>query len=412
MNYRVLLARRYLKPPKGNIFQLFITFLSIGGIMVGVATLITVTSIMNGLHNDIKNKIIGVNAHIIITQGVSMPDSAKQEIVSIINEEKYLSDNVIGMTPFVFSKVMIKRRNLVDGVMLRGCEIESSHQVINIDSSIVEGSFLGVPQHQGVMPVVMGVMLAEAMELEVGDVFEIYSILTGTMTPIGPVPKVYKAEVVGLVDIGLYEYNSSWIFTTLPDAQKIMKLNAEVTGFQLAVKNVLDSRKISNRLQQKLGYQYVVQDWLGLNKNLFSALKLEKIVMMLVVFLIVVVAAFNIISTLIMIVMQKTREIGILRSIGVRKVDVVKIFIYQGTILGIIGTILGVGSGLLLCWILGKYKFPIDTDVYIISSLPIMIDYLDVLIISIASVLVSFMATLYPAFKASKLVPVEAIRYE
>ncbi|KQC13768.1 MAG: hypothetical protein APR63_07475 [Desulfuromonas sp. SDB] len=412
MNYRVLLARRYLKPPKGNIFQLFITFLSIGGIMVGVATLITVTSIMNGLHNDIKNKIIGVNAHIIITQGVSMPDSARQEIVSIINEDKYLSDNVIGMTPFVFSKVMIKRRNLVDGVMLRGCEIESSHQVINIDSSIVEGSFLGAPQHQGVMPVVMGVMLAEAMELEVGDVFEIYSILTGTMTPIGPVPKVYKAEVVGLVDIGLYEYNSSWIFTTLPDAQKIMKLNAEVTGFQLAVKNVLDSRKISNRLQQKLGYQYVVQDWLGLNKNLFSALKLEKIVMMLVVFLIVVVAAFNIISTLIMIVMQKTREIGILRSIGVRKIDVVKIFIYQGTILGIIGTILGVGSGLLLCWILGKYKFPIDTDVYIISSLPIMIDYLDVLIISIASVLVSFMATLYPAFKASKLVPVEAIRYE
>lgn len=412
MNYRVLLARRYLKPPKGNIFQLFITFLSIGGIMVGVATLITVTSIMNGLHNDIKNKIIGVNAHIIITQGVSMPDSAKQEIVSIINEDKYLSDNVIGMTPFVFSKVMIKRRNLVDGVMLRGCEIESSHQVINIDSSIVEGSFLGTPQHQGVMPVVMGVMLAEAMELEVGDVFEIYSILTGTMTPIGPVPKVYKAEVVGLVDIGLYEYNSSWIFTTLSDAQKIMKLNHEVTGLQLAVKNVLDSRKISNRLQQKLGYQYVVQDWLGLNKNLFSALKLEKIVMMLVVFLIVVVAAFNIISTLIMIVMQKTREIGILRSIGVRKIDVVKIFIYQGTILGIIGTILGVGSGLLLCWILGKYRFPIDTDVYIISSLPIMIDYLDVLMISIASVLVSFMATLYPAFKASKLVPVEAIRYE
>lgn len=412
MNYRILLARRYLKPPKGNIFQLFITFLSIGGIMVGVATLITVTSIMNGLHNDIKNKIIGVNAHIIITQGVSMPDSAEWEINRIIEEDGFLTGNIVGMTPFVFSKVMIKRRNLVDGVMLRGCDKESSHQVINIDSTIVEGSFLGQPQHQGVMPVVMGVMLAEAMELEVGDVFEIYSILTGTITPIGPVPKVYKAEVVGLVDIGLYEYNSSWIFTTLEDAQTIMKLNNEVTGFQLSVKNVLDSRKISSRLQDKLGFQYVVQDWLGLNKNLFSALKLEKIVMMLVVFLIVVVAAFNIISTLIMIVMQKTREIGILRSIGVRKIDVVKIFIYQGTILGIIGTILGVGSGLLLCWILGRYQFPIDTDVYIISSLPIMIDYLDVLIISLASVLVSFLATLYPAFKASKLVPVEAIRYE
>ena len=412
MNYRILLAKRYIKPPKGNKFQLFITLLSIGGIMVGVATMITVTSVMNGLHNDIKKKIIGVNAHMIVTQGMTIPDSNIYVINKAIEQDDYLKDKITGITPFIFSKVMIRRKSLVDGVLLRGCDMNTTKDVTDISEKIIEGGFLTKPSHEGVFPVVMGIMLAEGMELEIGDVFEIYSIMSSTITPIGPIPRIYKAEVVGIFDIGLYEYISSWIFMNIEDVKNIMKMEDKITGFQLSVKDVMNVRSVTKRLQEKLGYSFIVQDWLSLNKNLFAALKLEKIVMTLVVFLIVIVAAFNIVSTLIMIVIQKTKEIGILRSIGLRKKDIMEIFMYQGTIMGIIGTILGVMVGILLCWGLGRYEFPIDTDVYIISSLPITIDYFDVMIIAAASVLISFISTLYPAYRASKLVPVEAIRYE
>ncbi|MBN1619781.1 ABC transporter permease, partial [candidate division WOR-3 bacterium] len=169
---------------------------------------------------------------------------------------------------------------------------------------------------------------------------------------------------------------------------------------------------VTKRLQDKLGFSYSVQDWLILNKSLFAALKLEKIAMTLILFMIILVAAFNIVSTLIMIVIQKTREIGILRSIGMTRFDVMKIFILQGSIMGFTGTVLGIAVGLAICFALGRYEFPIDTDVYVISSLPITVNPIDVLVISLCSLGISFVSSVYPAYRASRLMPVEALRYE
>lgn len=407
-----MLAKRYLKPPKTNRFQLFITVLSIGGVMVGVATLIAVVSVMNGLHTDIKKKIVGVNAHIIITRGISAPDSCLEEIKRIIYSDDVLKNEVTGVSPFVISKVMVRRKNIIDGVLLRGHDMETGREVTDIEEKIIEGNFLRDPLNEGVIPIVIGNMLAENLEVNTGDVIEIFSVLSSTITPIGPVPKTYKGEVVGIIDAGLYEYNSSWIFMRLPDAQKIMKLENNVTGFQIAVKDMMEVRRLTRRLQDKLGFSYSVQDWLILNKNLFAALKLEKTAMTLVLFMIIVVAAFNIVSTLIMIVIQKTREIGILRSIGMTRFDVMKIFVLQGTVMGFIGTALGVAVGLVICFALGRYEFPIDTDVYVISSLPITVNPLDVLVIALCSMGISFLSAIYPAYRASRLLPVEALRYE
>lgn len=412
MKYHYLIAKRYLKPPKGNKFQLFITLLSIGGVAVGVATLITVISVMNGLHNDIQEKIIGVNAHILVSQGFAISDSAINDINEIIENNNKLKNEVTGVTPFIFSKVMIKSKNFVDGVLLRGYDLETSEDVTNIEEKIIEGKFLGKTTIEGLMPLVLGNILARNLEVEIGDIIEVYSILSSTITPIGPVPKIFKTEVVGIIDAGLYEYNSSWIFMEIGDVKKMLKLQDSITGYQISIKNVMNARKISKILQEDLGYSYIVQDWLMLNRNLFEALKLEKIVMAIILFMIVIVAAFNIIATLIMIVIQKTKEIGILRSIGLKKSDVMKIFLFQGTIMGGIGTILGLILGLLLCWVLGQFEFPIDTDVYVISSLPIAIDYFDIFIICAISIFISFLSTVYPAYKASTLIPVEALRYE
>lgn len=412
MFYHFLLAKRYLKPPKTNRFQLFITILSIGGVMVGVSTLIAVVSVMNGLHTDIKKKIVGVNAHIIVTQGISSPDSSMEDIWSAVSSDNFLRKEITGMSPFIISKVMIRRKNAIDGVLLRGYDMNTGHQVSDIREKVIEGSFLGEPVNENVIPIVIGNMLAENLEVETGDVLEIFSVLSSTITPIGPVPKIYKGEVVGIIDAGLYEYNSSWIFVRLEDAQKMVKLEGRVTGFQIAVRDMMGVRKVTKRLQDKLGFSYSVQDWLILNKSLFAALKLEKIAMTLILFMIILVAAFNIVSTLIMIVIQKTREIGILRSIGMTRFDVMKIFILQGSIMGFTGTVLGIAVGLAICFALGRYEFPIDTDVYVISSLPITVNPIDVLVISLCSLGISFVSSVYPAYRASRLMPVEALRYE
>lgn len=407
-----MLAKRYLKPPKTNKFQLFITILSIGGVMVGVSTLIAVVSVMNGLHTDIKKKIVGVNAHIIVTQGISSPDTSLKEIKAAIASDDILTKEITGISPFVISKVMIRKKNAIDGVLLRGYDMASGRQVSDIEEKIIEGAFLADPVNENVIPVVIGNMLAENLEVETGDVIEIFSVLSSTITPVGPVPKIYKGEVVGVIDAGLYEYNSSWIFVRLEDAQKIVKLEGKVTGFQIAVKDMMEVRRISKRLQDKLGFSYSVQDWLVLNKNLFAALKLEKTAMTLILFMIIIVAAFNIVSTLIMIVIQKTREIGILRSIGLTRFDVMRIFVLQGTIMGFVGTALGILVGLAICFALGRYEFPIDTDVYVISSLPITVNPIDVVVISLCSLGISFLSAIYPAYRASRLLPVEALRYE
>jgi lipoprotein-releasing system permease protein len=235
----------------------------------------------------------------------------------------------------------------------------------------------------------------------------------GKLTPLGRVPSEGQFEIKALFESGMYEYDSSMVYLSLPDAQDFLSLGDEVTVIELKVKDIDQSDTIGKDIQEKLGYPYWTKDWKMMNRSLFSALKLEKVTMFIILTMIVLVGALNIISSLVMMVMEKNRDIAILRTMGASPKSIMSIFIFQGLFVGLIGTLLGLMSGSFLCHILARYKFiKLPPDVYYITTLPVRMEWLDVISIVFAAVIISFLATIYPSWQASKVNPVEALRYE
>ncbi|RLB22534.1 MAG: lipoprotein-releasing system transmembrane subunit LolC, partial [Deltaproteobacteria bacterium] len=233
------------------------------------------------------------------------------------------------------------------------------------------------------------------------------------LTPLGRVPNSKKFKVVGLFDSGMYEYDASMIYVSLSSAQEFLGLGNKVTGLEVKVKDVYKADELARKIQKILGYPYWTKDWKAMNRNLFSALKLEKITMFVILTMIILVGALNIISTLIMLVMEKTKEVAILRAMGASARSIMAIFVFQGLFVGVLGTVIGLFSGLGLCELLAKYKFiKLPSDVYYISTLPVKVQWGDVAIVTIAAIAISFFATLYPSWYASRVNPVEALRYE
>lgn len=420
MPFELLIGLRYLKAKRRSTFISIITFISTAGVTLGVMALIVVLAVMTGFEEDLKEKILGTNAHIVVIRN----GAPMEEYRAVIEKLKGFK-GVQAATPFIYNQVMLSSGKNVSGVVLRGIDVASDKQVTRLSSSIVEGNIdeldpkmgRGADTTPGLM---VGKELAKHLNLFLGDKVNVISPM-GNITPLGMMPRMKPFRVTGIFNTGMFEYDSTLAYVSLNQAQRFFDLGDTVTGIQLKVEDVYHTDELARSINREMGVNFYARDWMQMNKNILFALKTEKIVMFIILTLIVLVAAFGIASTLFMIVMEKNRDIAILKSMGATAASIMKIFVLEGLIIGIIGTLIGVASGLLVALnletvinviqnITGQNFF--SKDIYYLDRFPSLVVPSDVLLISVTAILISFLATLYPAWQASRMLPAEALRYE
>lgn len=421
--YELFIGLRYLKAKRKQTFVSIVTFISILGVMVGVTALIVVLSVMTGFEEDLRNKILGVNAHLVVMElGRGMKDykEVKDNIKKV--------EGVVGATPFIYNQAMLSTENGVVGAVVRGLDVDSVGEVIVLPGKIRQGSMDGLRNSlqdkyssNSPMPgIVVGRELSRNLGITVGDEVNVISS-SGAMTAAGPMPRIARFKVSGIFEFGMYEYDSSMAFISLDSANRFFRMGDMVTGIEVKVKDIYQAEKTGKDIQKALGGFYYIRTWMDMNKNLFAALKLEKVAMFIILILIVIVAALNIISTLIMVVMEKGKDIAILKSMGATANGIMRIFMIEGLIIGVSGTAGGVALGVSAAVNLEKIVGIVERlfglkilrpDVYYIDKLPSKVDPYVVLIIASAAIIISFLATIYPSWRASRLEPVEALRYE
>jgi len=414
MSYEMFIGLRYLKAKRKQTFVSLITLISIAGVMVGVTALIVVIAVMNGFKEDLRDKILGVTSHVVISR-FDGNISKYQEVRAKVEEVS----GVNAATPFIYTQVMISSRKAISGAVLRGIEPKTASKVINLPKNMRAGSLEELeaenkPEGMRATPgIILGNELARNIGASRGEPVTVISPL-GRLTPLGRVPRSQTFRVAGIFDSGMYEYDSTIAYVSLWAAQRFLGIGDRVTGIEVRVDDIYEADRVARAVGKALGgYPYWSRDWMRMNKNLFSALKLEKIVMFIILTLIILVAAFNIVGTLIMVVIEKTRDIAILKSMGATRRSIMKIFMIEGAVIGLVGTLLGLLGGYTLCTLLATYKFiELPSDVYYISTLPVQMNPLDVTLIALAAIVITLAASVYPAWQASRFDPAEAIRYE
>jgi len=409
MSFELFVARRYLTARQKQAFISVISLISVLGVGLGVASLIVVVAVMHGFSTELRDKILGINAHMVAAvAGGAMHDyrdlMAKAEAVP----------GVLGATPFVYTEVMLSSPRGVKGVVLRGVDPASAGKVLALPKEMIVGSLddLEIP---GPFPgIVLGRELADRLGLVVGETVNLMSP-AGKESAAGFSPKVKTFVLRGLFKSGMYEYDSTLAYVTIPAAQELLGFKRDIaTGIELKVADVDAVDSLAPKVRTALGGPPLfVRTWIDMNGNLFKALHLEKTAMFVILVMIVVVGCFSIITTLIMLVMEKTRDIAILMSMGATPAAIRKIFMLQGIIIGVVGTALGYALGLGLALALEKYQFiKIPGDVYPMDHLPVRLDWPDMVIIGVTALALCFLATMYPARQAARLSPVEALRHD
>jgi len=393
MKAELLIGIRYLTGRRKRKFISFISFISIIGIVLGVMSLIIVLSVMGGFENELREKIIGTYPH--LSMELSRGISNYIEIMDQVGME----DSVVAASPYLIGEGIIRYEDYTSGVIIRGISSHREGEVTNVGQYILEGQ---LPEDN--FEIIIGEALAKQMGLWLSDKVKI-------ITPVNTKPVEFK--VVGIFESGMYEYDLNLVFIDLFSAQKIYDAIGLVSGIGIKIKNPYMADKIKTELLSKFGLHYSILSWQERNKNLFAALRLEKTTMFIILTLIVMVACFSIMGTLIMVVMEKIKDIGVLKSLGASNKFVREIFTYQGFIFGISGAILGTLIGVGICFLLSEYKFiKLPKDVYYIETLPVQIQWLDIGIIAVCTIFLSVIASIYPAIQASRLNPAEALRYE
>jgi lipoprotein-releasing system permease protein len=408
MFFESFLSIRYLKAKRKQTFISIITLISIAGITVGVMALIVVLSVMNGFRTDLMSKILGVNSHLFVLN----PGGPFGDYKEVLKKVRSV-DGVVASTPFIYSQVMVNNMGNVSGPILWGIDPQSAGDVINIKKIIKSGSFNSLTEKQGEFPaIIIGKELASRIGIGKGNVLTVISP-QGKLTPLGRTPNNRQYLVTALFDSGYYEYDANMAFVSLPEAQELLGMGDQVTGLQVNVKDLDATEKTSALIEKKLGFPFYTRDWKEMNRSLVEALLWERIAMWIILAMIVLVAGLNIINTLVMVVLEKHREIAILRTMGARRISIMAIFVLQGLIVGLVGTFLGLLFGLGICGSIARFKFiHLPADVYYIATLPVKVDWTEILIIAVASLSISLLATIYPAWRAARLNPVEALRYE
>ena len=410
--YEFFIALRYLKAKRRHRSISLNTLISIGGVTLGVAALIATLAVMTGFKEDLRDKILGTNSHIVISDRTH--DTMKDYRAVLDRVEKI--PHVLAATPFIYNQVLLTSEGSVHGVVLRGIDPALEGTVTDIEKNLVQGSLaeLAGPSAGKTAPpklaIIVGKELAARLGTFLGDTINVISP-SGTPGPLGIIPKIRKFEVAGIFDSGMYEYDSTLAYISIATAQDFFNLGDAVSGIEVKVDDIFAADRISAVIEQELGFPYGARDWMKLNKNLFSALQLEKMMMFIILILIILVASFNIVGTLTMIVVEKSREIAILKAMGATRREVMRIFMVDGLVIGGVGTIIGIPLGYFVCYLLQTF-YTLPSDIYYISHLPVTIRSLDVILVSLSAVTISFVATLYPSWQAARLNPSEALRYE
>jgi lipoprotein-releasing system permease protein len=416
MRYELFIGLRYLRARRRETFISLITIISVLGVMIGVMTLNVVMAVMTGFEETLRDRLLGINAHVaLVKSGDQLRDYEK--LLDQVRQTK----GVVAASPSIYGQVMLTSGPRVSGVVVRGVDPDKVNQVVDIERYIRDGSLQKLKQQQPLqvqgrtilLPgVIIGIRLANQLGVFLGSPIQVVSPL-GSPTAIGVIPKVRRFVVVGIFDSGMSEIDSTLVYMNLKDAQTFFELGDAVTNIEIRVQDVYRAQSVAQDIQRRLGFPYLTEDWSRLWPNLFSALKLEKTVYFLVLLLMVLIGAFNIISTLTMVVMEKRKDIAILQSMGATRDSIRKIFLIKGCVIGVVGTLLGVFLGLAICLLIQKYRFiELPKDVFLISTVPVRIYLSNFLLVGFASLFVCLLASIYPARQAAKLDPVEIIRYE
>jgi lipoprotein-releasing system permease protein len=407
MPFELHIALRYLLARRRQAFISVISLISTLGVMVGVTALIIALALMTGLQGELRSRILGATAHVYVSKPGGLGDY-HAEVARLKRVP-----GVVGAAPAILGKALVRNERGEQFVSLKGIDPALEPSVTDVGKSMVEGSVaaLDAPAAGDEPPgILLGADLAKALELHVGDSV---SVLTpeGTLSPMGIMPRTRRLKVAGIFRLGLYEFDATYGFVSLPLAARLLDRNPDL--IELRVQNFYDAPVIARSLASTLGPDYWVQDWADMNKSLYSALWLEKMAISITIGLIVMVAALNIIASLVLLVMEKSRDIAILKTMGASSRAVMTIFMLQGLIIGLVGTAAGAGLGTGLAWVLNEYRLiRIPADVYQVSYVPFVILPGDFTVVIGAAVLICFLATLYPSRQAARLEPVAALRFE
>ena len=411
MSFEFYIGGRYLRAKQKQAFVSLISLLSIAGVMVGVMALIVVIAVMTGFDADLKARILGGQSQIMLMRhGGEFKDY--RAVMTMVEKTK----GVEAATPFIVTQGMLRSKSGAVGAVIRGIDPSTVGRVMKtLEQLTLPDLSVEKPAEQSLSAVpgiVLGKELARNLGLIAGD--PIYLMLPhGMLSPIGHLPAMKQFKVTGFFQSGMYEYDQTFAFIHIKDAQRMLRMGDAVNGVDIRVTDIYKARDIADQIVFKLGFPYWARDWMQMNQNLFRALKMERWVMAIILILIVLVAAFNIASSLIMLVMGKTRDIAILKAMGATNKSIRKIFVFNGMVIGAVGTVLGLCLGLVLCTLLKHYDiYELTGDIYYFTTtLPVKIEILWVLGIVTAAMLICFLATIYPARQAAKLDPIEAIRY-
>ena len=411
--YELFIGLRYTRARQRSRFISFISLVSVIGIALGITVLVTVLSVMNGFQREVRTRILSVASHI----QISGPDNTLTDWHTIADKSR-LHEQVVAAAPYVSAQGLLSSGSTVRGAYIRGVIPDDEEKVADLAQHMKAGSLTALKP--GEFGIVLGVELARALTATVGDKVVLIAP-QGQVTPAGILPRLRQFTVVGIFSVDHYEYDSGLAFVHLEDAQKLYRMGDKVSGVRLKLKDLFAAVPVARELSKSLGPDAYITDWTRLNANFFRAVDIEKRMMFLIVFLIIAVAAFNIVSSLFVAVKDKQADIAILRTLGASPGSIMKIFLIQGTLIGLMGTLAGVAGGIVLAtnvdvvvpFIEGIFGFKfLSKEVYQISDLPSELRAADVLVTAVFSFIASSLATIYPSYRAARINPAEALRYE